>query len=100
MASPQSLLTPSFRHRALVQALVLVLSFPSVFIHAQNTTAECSEDYDWVIQLFTNHTCLEGIPFTATQLRKGVARALKLLGDIGEKPVWWWSAHGSCGPNR
>ena len=49
MAIPQSLLTPSFPHRALVQALALVLGFPSVFIHAQNTTAECSEDYDWVM---------------------------------------------------
>ncbi|KAI0739495.1 hypothetical protein C8Q80DRAFT_1123914 [Daedaleopsis nitida] len=48
------------------------------------------EGYDWVIQLYTNQTYREGRDNNSA---RRVAKAIKVLGEYGQPPLWWWASY-------
>ncbi|KAI0711760.1 hypothetical protein C8Q76DRAFT_65540 [Earliella scabrosa] len=56
-----------------------------------------ADDYEWVLQVFTNHTYDKNSSSHQKLLRR-LPRAAEMLGN-GQKPLWWWSTEGGWGPN-
>ena len=56
-----------------------------------------SDDHEWVLQVFTNHTYRMDSP-SHRKLTERLPRAAEMLGT-SQKPLWWWSTEGGWGPN-
>ena len=60
-------------------------------------TIPYADDYEWILQVFTNHTYRRD-PSFHQKLAARVPRAAEMLGS-GQKGLWWWSTEGPRGPN-
>ncbi|KAI0711761.1 hypothetical protein C8Q76DRAFT_65506 [Earliella scabrosa] len=56
-----------------------------------------ADEYEWVLQVFTNHT-YRSDSCALEKLVERLPRAAELLGN-GQKPLWWWSTEGGRSPN-
>ena len=57
-----------------------------------------ADDYQWLLQLFTNHNYRKA-PYTEQQRLRSVARAAELLGN-GQRAFWWWLPKGRWCPTE